>query len=184
MAGAGSGSYSSAAKWLHWLVALSVLMVIPVGIAMNGADPGPVQDGLYNLHKSLGVLIFILMVLRIANRLAVGAPPQEPGLAAWQHWVSSAVHWLFYVLLLAMPVIGYVANSAFGATTPFFGLFDLPQIVAKNDALSERLFGLHKLLGFVVAALALLHIAAALQHLMLTRDRVMQRMLPRALGGS
>ena len=184
MAGAGSGSFSSTAKWLHWLVALSVLIIIPVGIAMNGVDPGPVQDSLYNLHKSLGVLIFILMMLRIANRLAVGAPPPEPGLPAWQHWASSTVHWLLYILLLVMPIIGYVANSAFGATTPFFGLFELPPIVAKNEALSERLFNLHMLLGFVVAALAIIHIGAALQHAVLLRDKVLQRMLPRALGGN
>jgi cytochrome b561 len=175
--------YPASSKWLHWLVAALVLPAIVVGIYLPYAPPGPTQDGLFNAHKAFGMVILILMILRIINRIVVGSPAPEPGLARWQKAVSSAVHGLLYVLLVVQPIVGYVANSAFGASIPFFGLFDIPPIVEKNDALSERLFMLHRWIGISIAILAAMHIGAALQHFVIMRDGVLQRMLPRALGG-
>ena len=175
--------YPATSKLLHWLVAACVLITAPVAIAMTRVDKGPTQDALYNLHKSLGVLILILMVLRLINRLAVGALAPEGEIAPWQKTVSSIVHTSFYVLLLAMPVVGYIANSAYGATTPFFGLFELPGIVGKNEALATQLFTLHRWVGWLVILLVLTHISAALYHYVIRRDVVLKRMLPRALGG-
>ncbi|MEA2930543.1 MAG: hypothetical protein QOG38_2971 [Hyphomicrobiales bacterium] len=175
--------YPATSKLLHWLVAVSVLTTAPVAIAMTRVSQGPTQDLLYNFHKSLGVLIMILMILRLINRLAVGAPIPDPGIEPWQKAVSSAVHTSLYVLLLAMPVVGYVANSAYGAPTPFFGLFNLPMIVEKNDALATQLFALHRWTGFLVILLVLMHVGAALYHTFVRRDDVLKRMLPRALGG-
>jgi cytochrome b561 len=175
--------YPATSKLLHWLVAVSVLTTAPVAIAMTRVSQGPTQDLLYNFHKSLGVLILILMIRRLINRLAVGAPIPDPGIEPWQKAVSSAVHTSLYVLLLAMPVVGYVANSAYGAPTPFFGLFNLPMIVEKNDALATQLFALHRWTGFLVILLVLMHVGAALYHTFVRRDDVLKRMLPRALGG-
>ena len=93
------------------------------------------------------------------------------------------MHGSLYVLLLAMPIVGYVANSAYGAPTPFFGLFNVPPIIAKNEALSEQLFAGHRLAGFLLIVLVAMHISAALFHYFIRRDTVLQRMLPRALGG-
>lgn len=179
-----SGGYPGTSKFLHWLVAISVLTIIPVAYFMGRVAEGPLQNNLYNFHKSLGVLIFVLMILRVINRLAVGAPAPDPTLKRWERALSSAVHGLLYFLLLVMPILGYVANSAYGAPTPFFGLFDLPPIVAKNEPLSEQLFTAHRRMGWLVAILAAMHIAAALQHYVIRRDGVLQRMLPRALGGA
>ena len=178
-----SGGYPGTSKFLHWLVAISVLTTIPVAYFMSRVAKGPLQDNLYNFHKSLGVLILVLMILRLINRLAVGAPAPDPTLKRWERAASSAVHGLLYFLLLALPIVGYVANSAYGATTPFFGLFELPPIVAKNEPLSEQLFTAHRRAGWLLAILAAMHIAAALQHYVIRRDGVLQRMLPRALGG-
>ena len=178
-----SGSYPGTSKFLHWLVAISVLTTIPVAYFMNRVAEGPLQNNLYNFHKSLGVLIFVLMILRVINRLAVGAPAPDPTLKRWERALSSAVHGLLYLLLLVMPILGYVANSAYGAATPFFGLFNIPPIVGNNEALAEGLFTAHRRMGWLVAILAAMHIAAALQHFVLRRDGVLQRMLPRALGG-
>jgi cytochrome b561 len=175
--------YPASSKWLHWLVAALVLPAIVVGIYLPYAPPGPTQDGLFNAHKAFGMVILFLMILRIINRIVVGSPAPLPGLARWQKAVSSAVHGLLYVLLVVQPIVGYVANSAFGASIPFFGLFDIPPIVEKNDALSERLFMLHRWIGISIAILAAMHIGAALQHFVIMRDGVLQRMLPRALGG-
>jgi uncharacterized membrane protein len=102
--------YPATSKLLHWLVAACVLITAPVAIAMTRIDKGPTQDALYNLHKSLGVLILILMVLRLINRLAAGALAPEAEIKPWQKTVSSIVHTSLYVLLLAMPVVGYIAS--------------------------------------------------------------------------
>lgn len=170
--------YPASSKWLHWLVAASVLTTIPVAIAMGRIASGPMQNTLFNLHKSLGILILVLMIARIANRFIVGAPAPDPTLKPWERAASSAVHGSLYVLLIGMAIMGYVANSAYGASTPFFGLFDLPPVVAKNEPLSERLFFFHRWTGYLVGALAAMHIAAALQHYFIRRDGVLQRMLP------
>jgi cytochrome b561 len=175
--------YPASSKLLHWLVAACVLTTAPVAIAMDRVSPGPTQDLLYNFHKSLGVLIFALMTLRLINRIVLGAPVPDPSIEPWQKTVSSAVHGALYLLLLAMPIVGYVANSAYGAPTPFFGLFNLPAIIGKNEPLSEQLFALHRWTGFVLIFLVLMHIGAALFHYVIRRDTVLQRMLPRAMGG-
>ncbi|MEZ5764175.1 MAG: cytochrome b [Xanthobacteraceae bacterium] len=178
-----AGGYPPTSKWLHWLIAASVLVMIPIGIVMGRVGQGPLQNTLYDLHKSFGILILALMVARLVNRIVVGAPAPPPGLARWQRAVSSATHGLLYVLLILQAIGGWVANSAYRAPTPFFGLFELPALVAENRAFAEQVFGNHRVIGLVIAALAAMHIAAALQHYLITRDRVMQRMLPKALGG-
>jgi cytochrome b561 len=175
--------YPPTSKILHWLVAISVLTTVPVAIAMDRVAQGPTQDALFNFHKSLGILILLLMVLRLINRLVVGAPIPDPNIPAWQKTVSAIVHTTLYALLLAMPVVGYVANSAYGASTPFFGLFNLPAVVSQNEALSKQLFTLHRWAGYLVILLVLTHVGAALYHYFVRRDNVLPRMLPRALGG-
>lgn len=175
--------YPATSKLLHWLVAACVLTTAPVAIAMTNVAEGPTRDTLYNFHKSLGVVILVLMILRLINRLVVGAPMPDPAIEPWQKTLSSAVHGLLYLLLLAMPVVGYVANSAYGATTPFFGLFELPMIVAKNEALATQLFTLHRWAGWLLIVLVLMHVSAALYHHFVRRDEVLKRMLPQSMGG-
>jgi cytochrome b561 len=177
------GGYPPASKLLHWLVAAAVLTTLPVSVAMGRVAPGPTQDFLFNLHKSLGVLILLLMLLRLINRVIAGAPPPELGIEPWHKVMSSAVHGLLYVLLVTMPIVGWIANSAYGAPTPFFGLFTLPKLVADNEALAKQLFTLHTWAGFAVILLAGMHIGGALFHYVVRRDGVLQRMLPRAMGG-
>jgi cytochrome b561 len=183
MYGTRTDHYPGTSKLLHWLIAICVLTTAPVAIAMTRVSPGPTQDSLFTFHKSLGVLILILMVLRLINRIVVGAPIADPGIEPWQKAVSAVVHTAIYVLLFAMPIVGYIANSAFGAPTPFFGLFELPPIVGKNEALSTQLFTIHRWVGWLLIALVLTHVSGALYHALIRRDEVLKRMLPRALGG-
>lgn len=169
--------YSATARLLHWLIAAVVLFIIPAGVVMKNLGPGDLQNTLYNLHRSFGAAVLVLMVLRLAYRLAHGAPPPEPTLNAFQRVVSAIVHRLLYALLLVQPVIGWAATSAFGAPIIIFGAFRLPDFVAKDAALSKQLFLVHDAIGMALAALIALHIAAALYHYLIRRDGVMQRML-------
>jgi cytochrome b561 len=182
--GSRTDHYPATSKWLHWLVAASVLTTAPVAIAMTRVDKGATQDTLFAFHKSIGVLILVLMILRLINRLVVGAPIPEPGIAAWQKTASAFVHTSFYVLLIAMPIVGYIATSAYGAPPSFFGLFTLPPITGQDEALATQLFTLHRWVGYLLILLVLTHIGAALYHHFVRGDNVLQRMLPRAIGGS
>lgn len=129
------------------------------------------------------MLILFLLVLRLINRLAAAALAAEAEIEQWQKTVSSIVQTLLHALLLAMPIVGYLANSAYGASTPFFRLFELPMIIGKNEELATQLFTLHRWVGWLVIVLVLTHISAALYHHFIHRDAVLKRMLPRALGG-
>jgi cytochrome b561 len=168
--------YDGFQKSIHWIVALCVLTIIPVGFSMNRIE-GNIQNTLFNFHKSLGALILILMTVRLIYRLTKGVP-KDHELPAFFRIAGSATHWILYILLFVTPIMGYVANSAFGAATPFFGIFELPPIVAKNEALAETLFMRHKFLGYTIGVFAAMHIGAALFHFVIRRDGVLQRMLP------
>jgi cytochrome b561 len=176
--------YPATSKLLHWLVAACVLTTAVVAITMTRIAEGATHDALYAFHKSLGVLILVLMLLRLINRLAVGAPIPDPAIEPWQRTISAIVHTLFYVLLIAMPIVGYVATSAYGAPPSFFGLFDMPPIAGKDEALATQLFTLHRWVGYLVILLVLTHVSAALYHHFGRGDNVLRRMLPRAMTGS
>jgi cytochrome b561 len=173
-----TADYSGFAKLLHWIVAACVLTMIPAGIAMTRVDQGVVQNVLYTLHRSLGVFVLALMLVRLAYRLVKGAPEPEATITTGQRVASHLVHLALYALIIAQAAIGWVATSAYGAAISFFGLFTVPALVAKDQDLSKPLFVVHEALGFIIAALVTLHIAAALYHHFIRRDRVLKRMLP------
>jgi cytochrome b561 len=170
--------YSGVAKLLHWVIAVCVLFIIPAGILMGKLPDGNAKNLIYTLHRSFGVVILALMLIRLAYRLVNGAPAPEPTLTAMQRMVSHVVHLALYALLIAQSLIGWVATSAYGAAISVFGLFTLPALVGKDEALAKPLFEVHELIGFAVAGLVLMHVGAALFHYFIKRDGVLQRMLP------
>jgi len=147
---------------------------------MVNAPSGPVQNMLFDLHRSFGAVILLLALVRIPYRLVAGAPPPEPTLPRWQVGAAHAVHGLLYLFILVMPIVGWVGTSAFGASITVFWLFELPAIVGKNEALANTLLGWHATAGLVMAALVVVHIAAALYHRFVRHDGVLARMLPPA----
>jgi cytochrome b561 len=153
-------------------------MVVPVGITMVNLKEGALQDTLYNLHRSTGALILALAIIRIAVRLTRGAPPPYPGLPNWQRMAALASHRSLYVLIVIVPLFGWLATSAYGAPIIVYGLFELPPLLAKNEKLSGVLFIVHKTLAFTMAAIVVVHISAALYHRYIRRDGVLDRMLP------
>ncbi len=176
-------AYPPTSKLLHWLIAISVLVQAPLGLVIVHVELGAWQNASFNFHKSLGVLILLLMLWRVVNRFSVGAPAAEPTIASWQRALSSAVHGTLYVLLIVQPIIGYLANSAFGASTPFFGLFEIPAAIGEDAEWANRLFAVHGWVGLALLVLVAVHVAAALQHYFIRKDGVLQRMLPKLLGG-
>jgi cytochrome b561 len=175
--------YALAQRLLHWLIVILVLGVLGVGLTLGflGFDGvketfgGEVTNALYAYHKTFGVMILALTILRLALRLSLGAPPYRPPLAGFEHVASRAVHGLFYAALLAMPVIGWLATAAGGYPVQFFG-WTLPGLIGKDKALSETLFTVHGLVGGAILGLIVLHVAGALRHWLIKRDGVMARM--------
>jgi cytochrome b561 len=172
-------NYAATAKWLHWLTALCIFIIIPVGIAMHEMKPGPLQNRLYDLHRSLGFVVLVLVLLRLATRIGHGVPPPYVGLTPFERIASTATHHLLYLLLFAMPIVGWLMTSAFGADIWVFGLFKLPHLIGKNMDLFKILQPVHKFGGIAMALLVALHVAGALMHTFVKRDVVLWRMLPR-----
>jgi cytochrome b561 len=169
--------YTLVARVLHWVTAVLVLLQLPLGIVIANQWGGPLQDPLYSAHKSIGALIIPLIVARLTYRLTHRPPPLPGDIPLVQRLAAQVTHWTLYALLIVQPLLGWMGTSAYPAPVPVFGLFDLPPLLAPNRALSERLLSVHRLVGFTIAALATLHIGAALFHHFVRRDRVLQRMI-------
>jgi cytochrome b561 len=170
-------SYTLTARVLHWLTAALVLTMIPIGIVMANVDLGPTGDTLYDIHRSFGAVLLPLVIIRLLYRLKNPAPPLPADIPAIQQMAAHATHWALYALLIVQGFVGWVATSAYGAAIKVFWLFELPPIWAKDAAFSERAFAVHRLLGIAIAILACAHIAAALYHHFVRKDRVLMRMI-------
>ena len=169
--------YTLTARVLHWLTAALVLLMVPLGIVIGNEWGGPAQQFLYNLHKSIGALLIPIVVIRLINRITNPPPPLPNDIPAIQQFAAHATHWALYALILAQPIVGYIMTSAYPAPVPFFGLFNLPAIWPENRALSDQLVVVHLCLGLAIAAVAAMHIGAALFHHFVRKDRILMRMI-------
>jgi cytochrome b561 len=167
--------YNRAARALHWIIA-----VLVIGNIVGGLLHDALEDiiNLMPLHKSAGMTVLALTLVRIAWRFTWRAPPHPAGTSRAEAVAARAVHLVFYGLLLAMPLSGWIMASAGKYPLTWFGLFDLPKL-AVTRADPAYLVGreVHEVLGWLFAALAVLHIAAALRHHFVLRDEVLKRML-------
>lgn len=170
--------YSATAKTLHWLMAVAILSALPIGIMLDKVPEGAFQNTLYDIHRSLGSVILLLAVIRLSYRLIHGAPEADPTLAPHERVLSHFVHVALYVMMIAVPIGGWAATSAYGAPIYVFWLFELPPILGKDEKLAETLFGLHKAGALTMGALILLHLAGVVMHAFIKRDGVVARMMP------
>lgn len=169
--------YSHAARGFHWLTAALVLTMMPMGIAMANADLGDVEATLYHLHRSIGAVILAITPFRLFYRLRHSAPPLPVEMPPLHQLAAHTTHWALYGLLIIQPIIGWIATSAYPAPVLFFWLFDLPPIWSADRPFSEAMFRVHRGLGVLIALLVTVHIAAALYHHFVLKDRVLTRMV-------
>ena len=170
------------AKLLHWLIAVLVVGLLTVGFAMVWfvSDLGA-KFQLYQLHKSFGVLVLTLVLIRLLWRQMNAAVPDLPeGLQPWERRAATLTHRGFYVLLVLMPITGWLVASAspLGIPTVVFGLFTLPNPVGANAVLEDVMAWVHGGLAVLLLMLLLLHVGAALKHHFVLHDDVLTRMLP------
>jgi cytochrome b561 len=163
---------------LHWLIV--VLLIVQVTLA-EMADELPIGVKKLTLlarHKSVGITIFALALLRLAWRLQNPTPLLPGTLKPYERALARFTHVMLYVLLFAMPLSGWMMSSARGFPVSWFGLFQLPDLVPKNKALFEALVTTHVTLALVLAVVVTLHVAGALKHHFIHKDDVLRRMLP------
>jgi cytochrome b561 len=169
--------YGPIAKILHWLVVALLLVQYAIGWLMPDIHRGMKPGAPMTFHISVGITLLVLIVLRLVWRLTHPVAP-ESSLPPWQRLSSEAVHWLLYVLVLATTMTGWLFASFRGWGVPFFYLFPMPMLAADDAAAGKAIDGLHQAMQWALLVFIVVHVAAALAHRFVYRDRIMQRMLP------
>ena len=169
--------YGTTAKVLHWLVAALVVVQYLIGWLMPDIHGGMKPGDAMTLHISIGFTILVLVVLRLGWRLAHPVAP-ESSLPPWQRLSAEAMHWLLYVLVLATTVTGWLFASFRGWSISFFYLAPMPMLASDNAAAGKAIDGWHQVMEWTLLVVIGFHVAAALAHRFIYRDRIMQRMLP------
>lgn len=164
---------------LHWLIALLIISSFLLAVTMVNI-PGftPAKLNYFSWHKWLGVTIFGLSCLRLLWRLSHPVPAHPGHMPPWQKLSASGVHGLLYVLILSIPITGYLYSLAAGIPVVYLGLFPMPVIMAPNPELKPLLKEIHFYLNMTLLACVGVHILAALKHQFIDRDRLINRMLP------
>jgi len=170
--------WGAIAQLLHWLIALAVAGQMVLGWVMVSLRLSSTKFELYAIHKSLGITLLLLVLIRLAWRLWNVTPPAPPGSPRWEARAAGATHALLYVLLFALPVSGYLINSASNFPLVIWGVLPLPNLTDENEPLQIVAEYLHLTLFWILATLVLLHAAAALRHHWVLKDTVLRRMLP------
>jgi cytochrome b561 len=172
--------YSNTAVAFHWITAALVLVQAYLGFRFGLSEPGPARDEVFIWHKSVGALILLLVLARLAYRVKNPPPPFPPELSAFERFAAVWNHRLFYLLLIAMPIVGFVAVSGFanGSTTPLIGGVAVPVIPGISKETGELAGELHEMAAYLLVASIVLHVAAALKHQFVDRWRGSARMPP------
>lgn len=171
-------SWGAVAKFLHWAVALAVIGLCIVGFVMQELPPSITKIKVFALHKSFGITVLALVVLRLVWRLIDRRPPLPADMPGWQRALSSITHGLLYVLLLAMPLSGWLYNSASNFALRWFDLFSIPALSGPDPELKALAHSLHSYGFYLLGLLFALHVGAALKHHYVDRDNTLRRMLP------
>lgn len=173
-----SNSYTRPAIVLHWLTALLILSTFPLAMYMTDLQLSPLKLQLYSYHKWIGVTVLLLVLARLAWRIGHKPPALQADLPLWQQRAAHGVHHLLYVLMLCIPLSGWLMSSAKGVPVVYLGLLQLPDLVAKDKALGKLLGTTHELLSYTLLLLVALHLAAVIKHHFIDRDDTLSRMLP------
>ncbi|MGI9502545.1 MAG: cytochrome b/b6 domain-containing protein [Geminicoccaceae bacterium] len=180
----GSG-YGGVARAFHWLTAFLIIALFALGWYMADLEfADPEKFRLYQIHKSIGITVFLLAVLRLVWRLTHRAPPWPEHMSAWERVAAAGAHWALYGLILLQPVIGILQSNAANFPIVFWGGYELPALIAPSEMLGDLLLNAHHLVGNALAGLVLLHVAAALRHHIQLKDDVLRNMMPSARIGS
>jgi cytochrome b561 len=162
----------------HWLIVVLIIVQVTLASLADDLPAGAKKLALLARHKSVGITILMLVILRLLWRSLNPTPLLPVTLKPYERFLARCTHALLYLLLFAMPLSGWMMSSARGFPVSWFGFFTLPDLVPKNKSLYLALLTTHEMLALTLAAVVTLHVAAALKHHFVLRDDVLRRMLP------
>lgn len=169
--------WGAVAKFFHWVIALAIISNGTFALLVDLARSPMQKINWIALHKSIGLTVLALVLLRVLWRW-LDRRPLEEAASRWQQWAARVVHGTLYVLILALPLSGWWFNSIAGKPLQWFKLFNLPALAAKNEDLSGWAHGVHEYLFWFLMLVLLAHAGAALKHHLKDNDNVLRRMLP------
>jgi cytochrome b561 len=170
--------YSAVAQAFHWIIAALIVTQFTLAWMAEDLPLGAHKLGLLARHKSFGMTVLMLAVLRLLWRLFNPPPALPDGMSKIERLLAKATHVGFYALLFAMPLTGWLMSSAKNYSVSWFGLFTWPNLIGKNEDNFDWLRSTHEILSDALFVLAVLHILAALKHHFWNKDDVLMRMLP------
>lgn len=173
-----SDRWGPVSQLLHWTIAALIVAVAVIGLWMDTLPRSPRTIEIYALHKSLGLTILALAALRLAWRFYAGAPGTLADLPRWQVRTASLTHAALYAVMFAMPLSGWLLNAAAGYPLQWFGLFNVPRMIERDEAVHELAEAVHEIGFWVLLVLVAAHAIAAFHHHLFREDDTLRRMLP------
>ena len=170
--------YGALSMLLHWTMAAMIIGLLSLGLYMTSLPDGDSKWEWYGLHKSIGMLVFVLAVLRLLWIKAHARPALPQNLRPLERVAAHTTHGLLYLAMFLLPFSGYLDSSAGGYHLAFFDLFDLPKVLPKNKDIEELMVLIHSSLAYGLIAVLLLHLVAVAKHHLILKDDTLRRMLP------
>lgn len=170
--------YSHVAIALHWLIALGIFCVLPLGLYMHELQPSLAKIQLYAYHKWLGISILILVIARLLWRFTHRPPALPDSMSAKEQRIAHGMTHGMYLLMLLVPITGWLMSSAFGKPVVMFGVLPLPDLIGPNEQTGEFFKEVHEVCNYIFCTLFSLHILASLKHHFKDHDGILARMLP------
>lgn len=163
---------------LHWVMVVLIFTLLGLGKYMTELPDGDPKWELYGLHKSLGLMVFLMTIVRLTWIRTNPGPPLPGGLRPRERRAASFVHGYLYFAMIALPVSGYIDSSAGGYHLAFFEWFDIPKVVPENEVLEKWMIEIHGWIANGLILVLMLHLAAVFKHHFVLKDDVLLRMLP------
>lgn len=173
--------YNAVARFFHWAIAFLIVFLLGLGLTMGDINFGVPRHTVYDLHKSLGLLVLLLAAGRIVWRFASVPPDALDTHAAWERLLAKAAHAFLYFAMVAMPLTGWLMSDAAGRSPTFFGL-PVPRLLENSDDLRGIFGAAHEFLAYGLIAVIGMHVAGALKHHIIDRDATLRRMAGDRLG--
>lgn len=170
--------YGFVSKLFHWLIGLMIIGMLAVGLWMVGLPLGPLKLEIYGYHKSTGMILLVLILLRFLWRMVNIAPPLPPHVRFHERLLAHSTHFLLYLLMFIMPISGWLMSSAAGFPVVIFGMIQVPDLIAPNKELLAILKLIHEFGAYAFILLIGLHSFGALYHHYFYKDTILKRMLP------
>jgi cytochrome b561 len=171
-----SNEYGTFAKWLHWLIAAGIFVLIYLGLEQAGMERGPEKLAARETHGAIALIVFMLMTIRLVWRFMNEVPAHPDNVPAWQRVSATLVHWGLYIAVFVQLIAGPMTVATGGRSIPFFGLFSISLPVAENEANHHFWEEVHETAWKIVALLLIVHVLAAVYHHFVAKNDVLRRM--------